>query len=222
MDNFDLRKYLAENKLNEACWDGYEQIGMKEKDGKQVPNCVPVSEEIEDEGADEKAFDVEFQHAADQIAAAIGKELKSQKSENPEKLNEAIVTSTIAAIMTGNAVIGFISKYSAKLFKMLKIQKGEDIAEKIHHWAHDNEKAFQAPIKRVLAFFVKDPVVLDLTVKAIYAIVVGSMAAGYGASAVESLGKADWFQGSLTALKTLAKSDETIVNAFPAVKNLVA
>lgn len=23
------------------CWDGYEQIGMKEKDGKQVPNCVP-------------------------------------------------------------------------------------------------------------------------------------------------------------------------------------
>lgn len=23
------------------CWDGYEQIGMKDKDGKQVPNCVP-------------------------------------------------------------------------------------------------------------------------------------------------------------------------------------
>jgi len=24
------------------CWDGYEQIGMKEKNGKQVPNCVPI------------------------------------------------------------------------------------------------------------------------------------------------------------------------------------
>ena len=23
------------------CWKGYEQIGMKEKDGRQVPNCVP-------------------------------------------------------------------------------------------------------------------------------------------------------------------------------------
>tara|TARA_R110000824_G_scaffold156963_3_gene330355 strand:- start:2713 stop:2889 length:177 start_codon:yes stop_codon:yes gene_type:complete len=23
------------------CWDGYKQIGMKEKNGKQVPNCVP-------------------------------------------------------------------------------------------------------------------------------------------------------------------------------------
>ena len=27
--------------IDKACWEGYEQIGMKEKDGKQVPNCVP-------------------------------------------------------------------------------------------------------------------------------------------------------------------------------------
>jgi hypothetical protein len=26
------------------CWDGYKQIGMKDKDGKQVPNCVPIDE----------------------------------------------------------------------------------------------------------------------------------------------------------------------------------
>lgn len=25
-----------------ACWEGYEQFGMKEKKGKQVPNCIPV------------------------------------------------------------------------------------------------------------------------------------------------------------------------------------
>jgi hypothetical protein len=24
------------------CWKGYEQIGMKDKGGKQVPNCVPI------------------------------------------------------------------------------------------------------------------------------------------------------------------------------------
>jgi hypothetical protein len=24
-----------------ACWKGYKQIGMKEKNGRQVPNCVP-------------------------------------------------------------------------------------------------------------------------------------------------------------------------------------
>lgn len=27
--------------LDEACWDGYKQVGMKKKGGKQVPNCVP-------------------------------------------------------------------------------------------------------------------------------------------------------------------------------------
>lgn len=27
--------------VDEACWSGYEQIGMKKKNGKKVPNCVP-------------------------------------------------------------------------------------------------------------------------------------------------------------------------------------
>lgn len=27
------------------CWKGYTQIGMKDKDGKQVPNCVPETNE---------------------------------------------------------------------------------------------------------------------------------------------------------------------------------
>ena len=28
--------------MTKACWVGYEQQGMKEKDGRMVPNCVPV------------------------------------------------------------------------------------------------------------------------------------------------------------------------------------
>lgn len=27
--------------LSDACWEGYEEVGMKMLDGKQVPNCVP-------------------------------------------------------------------------------------------------------------------------------------------------------------------------------------
>jgi hypothetical protein len=30
------------------CWDGYKQVGMKTKDGRQVPNCVPVNENTKD------------------------------------------------------------------------------------------------------------------------------------------------------------------------------
>ena len=29
--------------IEKACWVGYEQQGMKEKDGRMVPNCVPVA-----------------------------------------------------------------------------------------------------------------------------------------------------------------------------------
>ena len=36
--------------MNESCWKGYKQNGMKDKNGKQVPNCVPIkeSEEVEE------------------------------------------------------------------------------------------------------------------------------------------------------------------------------
>jgi hypothetical protein len=30
-----------DSKQEDPCWKGYEQVGMKDKDGKQVPNCVP-------------------------------------------------------------------------------------------------------------------------------------------------------------------------------------
>jgi len=33
---------------NSPCWDGYQQVGLKMKNGKQVPNCVPVKKIEED------------------------------------------------------------------------------------------------------------------------------------------------------------------------------
>ena len=47
-----LRKILKEEidslqeKDTNPCWDKYEMIGMKTKDGKEVPNCVPIEEEL--------------------------------------------------------------------------------------------------------------------------------------------------------------------------------
>ena len=46
----NLYELLPEEYINEdknPCWKGYEMVGMKEKDGKQVPNCVPISEEYD-------------------------------------------------------------------------------------------------------------------------------------------------------------------------------
>jgi len=45
-----FKQYLEEvkkptGKLKDACWTGYTAVGMKKKNGREVPNCVP--EEIE-------------------------------------------------------------------------------------------------------------------------------------------------------------------------------
>lgn len=37
-----------EKKMGNPCWKGYKSYGMKKKNGKEVPNCVPVSENIDD------------------------------------------------------------------------------------------------------------------------------------------------------------------------------
>jgi len=41
--------YIESGEMEESCWSGYKQVGMKKKGKKVVPNCVPTSEEtIED------------------------------------------------------------------------------------------------------------------------------------------------------------------------------
>lgn len=37
--------------LEEKCWDGYRQAGMKKKGNRMVPNCVPEEEDL-DEGSE--------------------------------------------------------------------------------------------------------------------------------------------------------------------------
>ena len=53
--------------LNEdsPCWKGYQQVGMKTKDGKEVPNCVPVSEDISNYEDDYDELDVDDEDEED-------------------------------------------------------------------------------------------------------------------------------------------------------------
>ena len=43
MNWYKIAKTKTKTK-NTPCWNGYEMIGMKEKNGKEVPNCVPIKE----------------------------------------------------------------------------------------------------------------------------------------------------------------------------------
>jgi hypothetical protein len=61
--------------LKKACWKGYTAVGMKMKNGRKVPNCVPVKEAA---------------NAAQQAAIAIAmkKAGKKPKNEEVEQLDE--------------------------------------------------------------------------------------------------------------------------------------
>lgn len=43
------------------CWDGYEMVGMKMKDGKEVPNCVPKNESVNEVGLGKISSELAFE-----------------------------------------------------------------------------------------------------------------------------------------------------------------
>lgn len=44
----DILKNMVEGEDKNPCWDGYKQVGMKNKGGKEVPNCVPIKENLKE------------------------------------------------------------------------------------------------------------------------------------------------------------------------------
>ena len=47
LENFDEIKVLTKEEFMNECWEGYKEVGGKMKNGKMVPNCVPVKEDID-------------------------------------------------------------------------------------------------------------------------------------------------------------------------------
>ena len=51
-DYLDSGEHNVQGSMDEAkgpCWTGYKQVGMKKKNGKEVPNCVPEEVDLEEE-----------------------------------------------------------------------------------------------------------------------------------------------------------------------------
>jgi len=61
---------INENLITEKCWEGYKAVGGKMKNGKRVPNCVPIKE---------------ASSPAQQAAIAINMKKLGKKPKNEEK-----------------------------------------------------------------------------------------------------------------------------------------
>lgn len=72
----------------DPCWKGYKQVGMKMKNGREVPNCVPVSEAWMWELVDELAEDFDFLTQEDLEDVII--EAMVEIEDDVEMLDEAL------------------------------------------------------------------------------------------------------------------------------------
>jgi hypothetical protein len=71
----------AREELKKACWKGYEAIGVKKKNGRTVPNCVPIKKKKD--SSDHGEFDLNKPNELDDMA--IGNALPKEPGTGPAK-----------------------------------------------------------------------------------------------------------------------------------------
>ena len=110
-----------EAKMGNPCWKGYKAYGMKKKNGKQVPNCVPVKENIDD------AFE-----QLDEVAAWQRKEGKresgglnqkgvdSYRREHPGSKLKTAVTTKPSELKAGSKAANRRKSFCARMSGMKK------------------------------------------------------------------------------------------------------
>src|SRR6056300_937403 len=115
------------NPITEACWTGYKQVGMKDKGGKQVPNCVPeetvkVEKNIKEED-DPNKLSNELKQKENEIAQ-LKQKAETEKAKNVQKSTQKMVNPE-----TGEPLLQVGIAYKHLKSKMAKDAAARDDAE---------------------------------------------------------------------------------------------
>ena len=128
--------------LKKPCWDGYEQIGTKIKDGKEVPNCVPLEDmdkmkedlydalmNIEDE--DLSDYELIDERPANEYDDLIHKTLNfaSAVSSSPNKVSEqdTSILKVRYVYTSGRSTAGASRDFCQKMMSSNKVYRKEDL-----------------------------------------------------------------------------------------------
>ena len=154
---------------------------------------------------------------AKKFADEIADELEDQESNLDEALS---VVGVLGYVLLSNTVANMVSKIAKKVADKYEWDKTGNVAKQIYDWSHKNEKAFQAPIKKVLALFLKGESVkyIDAITEAIYGFIILAMAMQGGSETISAVKGSDWGKGMLKGLKTSVKGVES-ASIFRTVKN---
>jgi len=109
-------KDLREEDIDEACWDSHKQVGMKKKNGKMVPNCVPKEEVEEDYRLKNKPYHKGLSASTARARVEHWKEMDKKSDRDPSAYEPAPGDKTAKTKL---------SKHTLKYRKMY----GEEITE---------------------------------------------------------------------------------------------
>jgi len=142
------------SKTNEEnpCWDGFKQVGMKTKGGKQVPNCVPeetTAESCCDDCIDEKtfakmAFDKIYKMTHPKHYDALVKTYANLIRNEPQKTHAHLAGRAVRQYNTkvdAKALMAYVNKLVAmgKLPKELKADFDVNQSESLNSWGEITE-----------------------------------------------------------------------------------
>jgi hypothetical protein len=117
-------KDLREEEIDEACWKGYKQVGMKKKGGRSVPNCVP--EQTEPHSTDKNKPSSRFD-ASDELVSIYKKDTPGQSSTL--KAVKKVVREALGDCgCGGNCKCGDTKKVNEAEYQGRKVQLGKPMA----------------------------------------------------------------------------------------------
>ena len=87
---------INHEQLKAPCWDGYEQYGMKTKNGKKVPNCIPIKNESEIPKLSEEQGNLILEHLSgeevdDEWDIADAREVSEENVSDDEWVTASLV-----------------------------------------------------------------------------------------------------------------------------------
>src|SRR6056300_672376 len=109
-DGTTHKKWLYEIQLAEDCWPGFKQVGMKDKNGKQVPNCVPVDEKQDKDIKDKKGTQPAKYYAKDAEGDERAKSTNKMKKLFPDLYKESADKSLQKKADASGIALGILQK----------------------------------------------------------------------------------------------------------------
>ena len=163
--------------------------------------------------SEDVSMENELEDDLSMIAKDLGPELKDRLEDmesGDQEVNEVVgtVVSIIGYILLSNTVVSMLSKWASKTARKYGAINAADRSKRIYDFAHKNEQAFMAPIKRIVGIFIKDKKLLSKVTYVLYALVIFMMAGAAGGSALQALKKSAYFESALLTLKSAIKGKE--------------